>query len=52
MYSTKEVTPAIEMNADDLKMQHTDPNENNEYFDYDSIWREGDDVSATLCVAY
>ena len=40
------------MNADDLRIQRTDPNENNEYFDYDSIRLEGDDVSATLCMVY
>ena len=52
LFSTKEVTPTNEMNADDLRIQSTDPNENNEYFDYDGIRLEGDEVSATLCIVY
>ena len=46
------MTPTNEMNSDDLRIQRTDPNENNEYFDYDSIRLEGYDVSATLSMVY
>ena len=52
LYSTKEVTQTTKMNADDLRIQRIDPNENNEYFDYDSIQLERDDISVTLCMVY
>ena len=40
------------MNGDDLKIQRTDPNESNKYFDYDSIQRNGDDVSSHQRMVY
>ena len=51
-YSTKEVTLTKKMNGDDLKIQRTDPNESNKYFDYDSIQRNGDDVSSHQRMVY
>ena len=51
-YSTKEVTLTKKMNGDDLKIQRTDPNESNKYFDYDSIQRNGDDVSSRQRMVY
>ena len=52
LYSTKEVTPTNEMNAGDLGIQRPDPNENNEYFDYDDIRLEGNHVGPTLSIVY
>ena len=52
IYSTKEVTPTKKMNGDDLKIQRTDPNESNKYFDYNSIQRKGNDVSSRQRMVY
>ena len=45
-HSIKEVTPTKKMNRDDQKIQRTDPNESNKYFDYESIQRNSIDVSS------
>ena len=46
------MTPTKKMNGDALKIQHTDPNESNKYFDYNSIQRNGDDVSSRQRMVY
>ena len=51
-HSTKEVTPTKKMNRDDQKIQRTDPNESNKYFDYESIQRKSSDVSSRQHIVY
>ena len=40
------------MNRDDQKIQRTDPNESNKYFDYESIQRKSSDVSSRQHLVY
>ena len=40
------------MNGDDLKIQRTDPNESNIYFDYNSIQFISDGVSSRQHMVY